>query len=45
MKQNTNKREFIITKRNGRCYRVFLKDLISIRLFKKKQCPKVPSFA
>jgi hypothetical protein len=44
MKQVNAKLQYILTKRNGRCYKVFLNDLKNIQIIKQRQKPKVPDF-
>jgi hypothetical protein len=44
MKGGTEKLQYIVAKRNGRTYRVFLNDLRRIRLFKHQNRPKVPEW-
>jgi hypothetical protein len=42
MNQETKKRQYVLTKRNGRIYKVYLADLLSIKHLKKRLTPKVP---
>jgi hypothetical protein len=44
MKGGTEKLQYVVAKRNGRTYRVFLNDLRRIRLFKHRNHPKVPEW-
>lgn len=44
MKTVTEKLQYIVAKRAGRNYRVFLKDLKRIRPIRHRQRPKVPEW-
>lgn len=44
MKTGNEKLQYIVARRNGRSYRVFLKDLRRIRPVKHRERPKVPEW-
>jgi hypothetical protein len=44
MKQLPKKLQYIVGKRNGRFYKIFLNDLKSIKVKSKKNKPRVPDF-
>ena len=44
MKHQATKLQYIVGKRNGRFYKIFLNDLKSIKVKSKKLRPKVPDF-
>lgn len=44
MKGENTKLQYIVGKRNGKVYRIYLKDLKMIRPVGKKITPKVPEF-
>jgi|JI6StandDraft_1071083.scaffolds.fasta_scaffold09808_1 hypothetical protein len=44
MKTATEKLQYIVARRNGQNYRVFLKDLRRIRPVKHRHRPKVPEW-
>lgn len=44
MKQVASKLQFIVGKRNGRYYKIFVNDLKSIKTKGQKARPKVPDF-
>ena len=44
MKQSATKLQYIVGKRNGRFYKIFLNDLKSIKVKDRKNKPRVPDF-
>jgi hypothetical protein len=44
MKHSTTKLQYIVGKRNGRFYKIFLNDLKSIKVKGRKEKPRVPDF-
>ena len=44
MKKQVDCGKYIVAKRNNRLYKIFLKDLKSIKIRSKKVLPQVPSF-
>jgi hypothetical protein len=44
MKNQTTKLQYIVGKRNGRFYKIFLNDLKSIKCCGRKNRPRVPDF-
>lgn len=44
MKTQATKLQYIVGKRNGRFYKIFLNDLKSVKSCGKKNRPKVPDF-
>lgn len=44
MKQQRAKLQYVVAKRNGKTYKVFLSDLKGIKVFTKRLLPKVPNF-
>jgi hypothetical protein len=44
MKHTKSKLQYIVGKRNGRFYKIFLSDIKAIKSCGKKNRPKVPAF-
>lgn len=44
MKHSNTKLQYIVGKRNGRFYKIFLNDLKAIKVKERKDKPRVPDF-